>query len=263
MYMPSDAAADIINQLHRKTATVTHIPLEDTIVLNLEIPFSEEAACVYYLDRSSNTCGILVSELPDSEALMADFSEVLKESVSNLSLPPYCRVKRLFLSPRDGGKIKLDLEYSIPQTLQNFIADLIKQTLTSRLRSNPNIWVSKLWTHLSNSNPTTFKYKLLTDDKENFYTQKIPTPEFSISEFEASQYHVTLPENISSNQIYELQYDRKTPEETIQRNLEKYVQTIVSEPMKNTQDYSFTKQLLSVTPRESTGKLGAELSIQL
>lgn len=265
--MPQNINSEVLNilkQLHEKTAAATNIPLDDTIVLKLEIPFSEEeTACVYYLDLSSNTCSIPVSDLPESESLMRDFSELLKSSVSTLSLPAHCRVQKLFLSPRDGGKIEIDLEFPIPQPVQNSIASLVKQTLTSRIRSNSNIWISELWTQLSTSNPHLFRYRLRTDDKENFTAHGISTPENSILELNTSKYVVNSPNNISSNQIYELQHERRTPEVTIKRNLEKHFQILLSETTMNDQTYTLTKERLSINLRESTGELEVELSILL
>lgn len=267
MTSDDDDFPEIIKEVHEKASKAIVMPPEETIVLSLRIPLSPtENTTITYLDQGSNTHGIDISELPESEELMRNLSNLIRSAVSDLSFSNNCDVTSVRLVPKEGGKIKLNLEFSVVQSTQKSLIALAHQYLPGDLRSNPNIWVDEITPNVFGSTPNFILIKLLTDDKDLYDTQLKPRSDIDVPILDKITKQTTAPYTAPYKTLpqptYKMRYELNGSP-TFRTILFKYLHPIFSRYSNTNLNSNFKIQKLHLNPRQSTGKLEAELSIPL
>jgi hypothetical protein len=139
--------SSIFEQLQDGTSTILPTSKENTIILQTKIPLDPtDHPTIYYLDKSSNTNGVPLTDILNSKEVLTNISNSLSSTLSNVSLPLNCHSKEILLKPINdpNNRLQFELEFSVPQVIQKVLISLSKQMLPPQLQTNPHLWITHL-----------------------------------------------------------------------------------------------------------------------
>jgi hypothetical protein len=259
----------LLEELHRGTSQATNISREHTIILQTHIPLNKNGnTIIYYLGMSSNTLGISISELPNSQQVLESISRETRLNATHLSLPKRCQPTEvnIDMSENPYNRLQFKLTFTVSHTIQQALITLANQLLPNELKNNSSVWITNLRVNVSPQDNALFQYTIETTERELFQNLINTKYIHNVSSQSKNQPTKSLWTNNNKpipTSSYELIYELVPSENTIKYTISKHLKPIITGFNTNHPNHTLELKELSITARNTTGTLQALLKCPL